>query len=145
MAGTQSALLRQKGLAGKKLGVERGDLKKAGGATKGAAGKELSQAKKAAAPAHKMAAKDAAGLKSGAGVKKKAVLKSMAPTHSALLRQKGLADKKLGVKRGDLKKAGRLDEGQERNEGDGGGRSCPRPRRRAAPAHKMAAKDAAAG
>ena len=79
-------------------------MKKAKSATKGTAGKELAQAKKAGAPAHKVAAKDAAGLKSAAGIKKKAALKSMAPTHSALLRQKKLAGQQLAGRKSTMTK-----------------------------------------
>ena len=51
-------------------------------------------------PVHKVAAKDAAGLKKAAGMKKKAALKAMAPARRALLRQKGLAGKELGGRAG---------------------------------------------
>ncbi len=146
LAPAHSALVRQKGLAGKQLAADRGDLKKAKGAAKGAAGKELAQAKslkKAAVPVRKAAAKDAAGLKQATGLKKKAALKAMAPARSApCCGRKGLRPKQTtgGRSRGDLKKAKR------RGQGGGGGRSWRKAKslkKAAVPVRKAAAKDAA--
>ena len=46
---------------------------------------------------HKVAAKDAAGLKKAVGMKQKAALKAMKPARSALVRQKRLAGKGLST------------------------------------------------
>jgi hypothetical protein len=103
-APVHSALVRQKSLAGKGLKSGAGDLKKAKGGVKGTAGKELTHVKKASLPAHKLAAKDAAGLKKAAGLKSKAALKATAPSHSALVRQKKLAGHKLAGGRSTIGK-----------------------------------------
>ena len=92
--------------------MSAGDAKKVLSGAKGGAGKELSHVKKAAVPVHKVAAKDAAGLKKAVGMKQKASLKAMTPARSALVRQKklaghGLAGPKstMGKDIGGIKKA----------------------------------------
>ena len=68
LRGTQSSLLRQRGLADKRLPTGAGDLKKAKSAAKGATAKELAEAKnvkKVAPPVKKLAAKDAGALQEG--------------------------------------------------------------------------------
>jgi hypothetical protein len=105
LAPAHSALVRQKSLSGKGVKSLEGDLKKAKGGAKGLGGKELAQVKKAALPTHKLAAKNVTGLKKVAGSKKKVALKAMAPTHSALVRQKSLSGKGVKSLEGDLKKA----------------------------------------
>jgi hypothetical protein len=100
----RSALVRQKRLPGGNLKSLEGQLKKAKGAGKGA-GKELAQAKKAAAPVQKNPVNEMAGLKKAAASKQHVGLKRTAPSRSALVRQKGLPGGNLKSVEGQVKKA----------------------------------------
>ncbi len=132
-----SALVRQKGVAGQNLKSLAGELKAAKGGAKGVLSQELTHVKKAALPAHKLALKDAAGLKKAIGVKKVAALKAMAPAHSALVRQKGVAGQNLKSLAGELKAVKGGAKGVLNQE-------LTHVKKAALPAQNLAVKDAAA-
>ena len=74
-------------------------------------------------PVHKVAAKDAAGLKKAAGMKKKAALKRWPRPTSALLRQKKLAGQQLAGRKstmtkemGGIKKVAQPEQGRDRSQ-----------------------------
>jgi hypothetical protein len=137
MAAPQSALVRQKGLADKRLLAAAGGAKKAKGAVKGAAGKELAQAKKlktAAVPVRKLGTKEAAGLKKATQLKSQAARKAMTPARSALLRQKSLLGKEAKAAQGNVKKARGVVKGAA-------GKELAQAKKAAVPVRNVATKD----
>jgi hypothetical protein len=102
-APVRSALVRQKVHAVKDIGAVKQRAKALKGVAKSNLAKEMGSLKKAALPYKQLAKKDEAALKQHLKMQKQAALKAVAPTRSALVRQKVHADKNLLAYKNQLK------------------------------------------